>query len=276
MAFQVLGLGGETHGEGGLRPARDLGQDVGIAHQPQGQRLGLFLDLLPGDFGRAVVGHCGGGDEDVDALDARAHGLVHGLRRLDPHEFDARRGRKGGRAADQHHLGAGLVRGLGQGIAHAARAAVAEKAHRIERLAGRARRHQHPASGEPRRCEGSLERGDDGLRFLHPALAGLAAGERSARRLQDAHAALAQHRDIGPGGRVCPHGRVHGRGHHHRGAGGQAQGGEQVVGQPGRHPRQEVGRGRGDEQQVRPPGEFDVRHGGLGLRVEQLAAHRIP
>ena len=57
-------------------------------------------------------------------------------------------------------------------------------------------------------------------------------------------AALREHAAVVPGGRVAPHGLVHGRRHQDRGVGRQAQRGEQVVGQPVRESCDEIRAGR--------------------------------
>ena len=66
------------------------------------------------------------------------------------------------------------------------------------------------------------------------------------------------------------------RGDRHRGAGGQAQGGEQVVAVAVGQAGEEIRRGRSDQHQVRPAGQLDVAHGGLGARVQQIGVHRVP
>ena len=61
----------------------------------------------------------------------------------------AMRGRmQGRRPADENHLCAAAVRGLGQRVAHLAAGAVAEEADRVESLARAARGDQHHFAGQ--------------------------------------------------------------------------------------------------------------------------------
>jgi len=67
-----------------------------------------------------------------------------------------------------------------------------------------------------------------------------------------------QRGDVGLGGRVSPHLDVHRRSQQRGAAGGQRQGGEQVVGQAVGQLGQRVGGSRGDDQQVGGLGQADV------------------
>ena len=102
--------------------------------------------------------------------------------------------------------------------------------------------------------------------------AGLAAGAGA----EDMDALLLQDQLVLLGRLIRPHLLVHGRGDRHRGAGGQAQGGEQVVAVAVGQAGEEIRRGRSDRHQVRPAGQLDVAHGGLGARVQQIGVHRVP
>ena len=95
--------------------------------------------------GRPVVGDGGGHQHDVGVGGAgeRLALQVGGGRRLD----DGAAGRAHGGVAEQRrHLGAAQQRRVGERDAHAAARAVAEEAHRVERLARAAGRDQHAAA----------------------------------------------------------------------------------------------------------------------------------
>ena len=80
---------------------------------------------------------------------------------------------------------------------------------------------------------------------------------------------------VGLGGRVAPHGLVHGRGDGDGGVGGQYQGGQQVIGDALGQACDQVGGGRRDQHQVGPFGQLDMAHGGFSCRVEQVQVNRV-
>jgi hypothetical protein len=87
--------------------------------------------------------------------------------------------------------------------------------------------------------------------------------------------AALQELSVGLGGRVAPHGLVHGRGDGDGSVGGQDQGGQQVIGDALRQAGDQVGSGRGDQHQIGPFGQFDMAHGGFGGRVQQIQVNRV-
>ena len=98
-----------------------------------------LLDLLVRRIGDAPVGDGGGEDGDV-AGQLLFAGVSICTARFDRHHLHARRHRQDDRARDQHRLGAQRHGRLGDGIALLARGMVGDVAHRIDRLARRARR----------------------------------------------------------------------------------------------------------------------------------------
>src|SRR5690606_20377501 len=109
---------------------------------------------------------------------------------------------------------------------------------RVQVLVGRAGGNHHleppqqaPRGGRGRGRGGTAgQRGDDRVGLGQAPGAGFALGQRTVVRADHLHAARAQQLDVGDGGRVLPHAVVHRRGHRQRRLGGQAQGGDQVVG----------------------------------------------
>ena len=163
---------------------------------------------------------------------------------------------------DQGHRGAAGDGGAGEGVPLLAGGAVAEEAHRVERLPGAAGGdHDLPAGQVERRRRASSA----------SATAKISAGSGS-RPLpvsapvsrptagSSTTAAPAQRRDVGHGGRVLPHLGVHRRREDHRAARGEQRVGEQVVGQAVRGLGQQVGGGRRDHDEVGRLADPDVRH----------------
>ena len=278
MLLELLGLGSEADGERpSLRQRGDRGQHVGALHQVQVQRRRLLLDLLPGGLLRAIVGHRGGADVDVRLRGARQRRLVHLGRGLDVDAFHAWWRRDLHRPGNQRYPGTSLGRGLCHSEAHLAGAAVADEPHRIDGLARRACRHQHAPAGQRavRHAGQGDQRRDDLRRFAHAARAALAAGLRALGGADEAQAARGEQRTVVTRRRMRPHDMVHGRRQQQWCAGRQAQGGQQVGGEAGGEFGHHIRRGRGDDHEVRPARELDVAHGGLGLRVPEVLAHRL-
>ena len=160
VAVGVAGLGGEADHDlaGGPGRGDQLGEDVGVAHQRDRVRARRpsFLILVSARRGRPEVGDRGGHHDHVGAGGrARARRRAARRRVADPHDVDA--GRVGQRdvGGDQRDLGAAGGRGRRQRVALPAGRAVAEEAHRVERLAGaagaRRRRAGRPGRGAARR-----------------------------------------------------------------------------------------------------------------------------
>ena len=160
------------------------------------------------------------------------------------------------------HLGAAAAGGLGDRPPHAAARAVADVAHRVDRLAG-ARRRSPARAGRP----------------ASPAAApGAPRPRRRSRRARPAAPRRPRRRRAGPSPAATtwtpratqrrevvrpwpgagPHARVHGRGDHHRPVEGEVDRAEQPVAEARGHPGDRVGRGRRDQQQVGAAGQLEV------------------
>ena len=152
---------------------------------------------------------------------------------------------------------------------------VGEEAHRVERLPRRAGGDEDIDALEGAAAEPGRDPGRDRLGLQHPARPHLAARLVAFTGTQHRHTPVEQRQHVRPGRARVPHLPVHRRREHQRRGRRQAQGGEEIVGEPVGEPREHVGGGRRDEHQICPPGELDVAHPGLGLLVEQLAVHRV-
>ena len=100
----------------------------------------------------AIVGH-GGGHEQHDRRSGRASSTASRicLAVSTGNQLGAK-GRRLARCADERHLGAQVAGSVGQGVAHLARRAVAQKADRVQRLARAAGGDHDPPPGQrPRR-----------------------------------------------------------------------------------------------------------------------------
>ena len=214
MLHQVLGLGGKAHTVGGIVPAGDGGQDVGVLDQRDRghasrrcvfrscecrrvvavsradgrmrldeRRLdGGFLDLLRGFLGRSPVSHGGHGDEAVDA-DGRSRqiqlggdSIQHLPGTLHADEAHAGRSRQLGGPADQRDRSAGAAAGLGQGIAHLAGGLIGDAAHRVDGLVGGTGREQDALALQQLGREEGVQLLDQVQRLQHAAGAHFAAG----------------------------------------------------------------------------------------------------
>ena len=250
----VVSFGGEADRE---RPVRTqcghLRQNVGIAHQLQRQRVMGFLDFLLRRAGGAIIGDGGGGDENVRSLGSRHDRLVHFDRTIHVDSFDTGWGLEIDRTADQDHPRARHRRRPGHGEAHFPAAVVADEAHRIERLAGRAGGNQHGQSLQVMKRERRGRRIRDGRfrvdfghalpsteqfddvttqfhRLQHPPSADFATSLFADSRPPDVYAAPRQQPTVVLGRDVLPHQPIHRRRHRNRLVGGQTQRAEQIVG----------------------------------------------
>src|SRR3954454_946945 len=182
-------LGGEAD-EGLVRPAggRERGDDVVCALQREGERLApVLLQLRLRRLGRAVVGDRGGHEQDVGARElglARLLELGGGGDVDVAHAGVALQADVGG---DHGDVGAERGRLLGEREAHPARAAVADEAHRVDRLTRAARGDEHAQADEmtvrvrQRRLDGAQQVG----RLGEAADAPLALGpERAGARVE--------------------------------------------------------------------------------------------
>ena len=248
----------------------ELVEDVGVALEHERELPFLLLDLVRCDDLWPVVGDGGRLDDDVRRLVLLEHGFAHLPRRLDAHDAHAFGHRQGARAGDEHDFGAAARGLLRDGVAHAARRAVAEVAHGVERLDRPAGGHEDLATGE---ClplgEERHERLHDGGGLRQAALALYAAGEHAARGLDDVPAPCGEVAQVAlrHGGFV--HVRVHrGRGEYRCLC--REQGRRQhVVGNARRGLGDDVGRRRRDQHGVGKCGERDV----LDVVVRYLGPH---
>ena len=163
-------------------------------------------------------------------------------------------------------------------IALLAGAAVADETHRVDRLAGAAGGHQHPAAREVVgqrvvALQQQLGQRGDLLGLGQPAGAAVRAGEPSGGGFEHDRAAAAQRGDVVHGGRVQPHLGVHRRREQHRTSRGEQRGGQQIVGPAVHGAGQQVSGGGRDHDQVGLLAERDVRH--LGDVVEDAGVHRL-
>ena len=182
------------------------------------------------------------------------------------------------RPADENHLCAAALRGLGQRVAHLAAGAVAEKAHRVQRLARASGGHQHNLAGQiVAAAQRAEHRVGNRLRLSHAPRAHHAAGQLARARLDHAHAALAQDFKIGLGRRMLPHIHVHRRSHQHRRSGRQIHRGQKIVGDAVGKLGQNVGRGRRDHQRIGPLRLADVLDARIRTRRRRCrpSSHRL-
>jgi hypothetical protein len=204
-----------------------------------------------------------------------AHRGVHRARVDHRDHLDAERRRERHWTLDQRHLGAAQPGRAGDGVAHPARRAVADEAHRIERLVGRPGGDHERAAGEVLRREDEAGRLDDVGRLGQPPGPGPAAGEEAVARPDHLRPdGVDQAADVRLGERVAPHVDVHRRGEQERRPGREEDGGHRVVRHAGGHAGEEVGRGGGDDHQIGAIGHPDVPDLGLLTQVEEVGQDR--
>ncbi|MNX67469.1 hypothetical protein D3C86_986000 [compost metagenome] len=235
----------------------------------------VFLEFLRGNDFRTVVRDRSRGDEHIAGDRGFARGEhVAGADYVDAR--DAIRGRQVHWAADQGDSGAGFYRGFGQGEAHFAGAVVGDVAHRVDVFLGRAGGNHHVFAGQRLTLEAVRRELREVGGFEHAPQANVAAGLAPGGRTEDFQVAAFKGLQVGLGGRVAPHGLVHGWGDGDHRIGGQHQCGQQIIGNALGQTRDQVRSGRGDQYQIGPFGQFDVAHGGFGRRVQQVQVHRVP
>ena len=175
----------------------------------------------------------------------------------------AARGGQAHRAGHQADLGAGFVRGPGQGKTHLAAGQIGDAAHRVDSLVRGPGGDQHAPTGQHL----GLKKRDQILEQLlgleHAAVAGLAAGLVALTHAQHGGAVLAQLGHVTHRGRMGPHFAVHGRcqqqGHRFLGA-RQAHQAQEVVSAAMQQLGHEVGAGGRHQNRVGFAAEVDVRH----------------
>src|ERR1039458_3848528 len=216
-------------------------------------------ELFRSDGGHAEVGYGGGADDHGRVGQVLHDGGAHlrGAGDGDEGAAGGRRERSGG--GDKDDLRAALAGGFGEGVAHLAAGAVAEKADGVDGLAGASGGDEDGLAVKVL-CGRGLQGGEhglgDGVDVGEAAGAGHAAGEVAAAGFYDGDAAGLKYRDIRTCRRVVPHVHVHRGGDDDRSGGGKKHGGEEVVGEAVGHLGEDVGGG----------GRDDDRVGGLGLR----------
>ena len=173
----------------------------------------------------------------------------------------ARRAREADVGGDDGHLGAERGGLLGQREAHAPGAAVADEAHRVDRLARTAGGDEHlqAVPGAPARRDDGLDGGQQVRRLGQAPDAPLVPGaQRAGAGVDDDHAALAQEREVGLRGRVLVHVVVHRRRDEDGAGGGQRGRGQQVVGQAVGQLGDRVGGRRRDQEGVGVADQLEV------------------
>lgn len=118
----------------GAAPSAQCGQDIGIAGQLDGHAGGraAFLDFLPSQSGRTVIGDRGGHDDDVRGAGGAQAGAIHLTRGDHLLYVDAARHAQCGRATHERDVRTVRVRHARQCVAELARRTVRHKSHRID------------------------------------------------------------------------------------------------------------------------------------------------
>ena len=106
---------------------------------------------------------------------------------------------------------------------------------------------------------------DDGFRLGQPAVPDHATSERAFVRRHNPYPATFQNLHVGPRGRMLPHIDVHRRSNNDRRAGGQKQGGQEVVGQAVSELCQDVRGRRRHDQGFGGLGFPNVLNGGVEI-----------
>ncbi len=167
------------------------------------------------------------------------------------HRLHARRIGLSRRPRDQGRGRAQPRQGGRDRVALLARGAVADEAHRIDRLVGRPARHQRAPPRERRlRPEILLNGADDLHRLGHAPEAAFVLGERARIGPDPPHAARFQGFHVRDGGIVAPHAVVHRGGHQHRLVGGEQHRRGEIVGDALRHFGEDIRRRRGHDEQI--------------------------
>jgi hypothetical protein len=163
----------------------------------------------------------------------------------------------------QGHFGACLGSGTCHRESHLARRQVGEAAHRVDRLVGRPRGHEHLAPGEHLGLELRDHRVAQLRRLEHATVADLAAGLVAGCGPEQRRPVAHDLRDVAVRGGVGPHLAVHRRGHEQRAAldgARQAQQRKQFVGVALRQLGDEVRARGGHDHRVGLACQVDVRH----------------
>ncbi len=224
----------------------------------------MFFDFLQRRFSGAVVGHGGGGNKDV-----AGHGSMHGLAHLQGRFYADAPNTLGsgqvGHAANEHHFSASIAGGCRDGVAHAPGAAVADKAHWVERFTGGSGGNDHALAVERLclRSKDCVELSTKLHRLQHASYPDFTAGLLAGGWAENARPALDECLHIGLGGGVRPHDPIHGRSEQQWCFAGQTKRAQQVIGHASGEARHHVGAGRGDKNSVCPARQFDMPHGGF-------------
>ena len=157
-----------------------------------------------------------------------------------------------------------------------ARRVIGDVAHRIDRLARRARGHKRAltlegAAGRQHRRDG----GHDLRRLRHAAGAVFVAGHRAIVGTDEGDAALLQGLDVGHGRGMRPHADVHRGCDQYRLVGGEQHGRGKIVGHTRRHARQNIGRSRRDHEKIGVARQLDVAHLALVAEREHVGVDLV-
>ena len=197
---------------------------------------------------------------------SRRRGQGRGVHLLGGRHVDAAhvaRRRERDRAGDQRDVGAGLGGGAGDREAHLAARAVAEAAHRIDRLERRPGGDEDAPAGEQLGLEERDHLGEQLVGLEHPAVAEFAARLVAVARAEHGRAVGGELGEVALRRRMGPHLAVHRRRDQQRAAldrPRQAEQREQIVGAAMQQLGDEVGARRCDQHRVGLAREVDVRH----------------
>jgi hypothetical protein len=262
VLLDVGRLGREPDREGTTFERRNRGEDVRRLREMQIERITGLFDLLGRATARRVVGDRRGTDVDVGRSDHRVHRRVNLRGRLDVDALHTQGCRQVDGARHEGHLRTGGPRRLGDRKAHLSGTAVADEAHRIERLPRGACGDHNMRPGERLHSFAARQHARrDVLRLEHSTGAILATRLLADGGTQHLHAARNERRDVRTSGGGGPHLLVHRRGDRDRCPRRKTRGGQEIVGEPMRKPRQKGGAGRRDEDEICPASELDMAHG---------------
>ena len=154
---------------------------------------------------------------------------------------------------------------------------VAEEAHRVDGLIGRAAGDEHPQAGEragPGRVQDFGNGGHDLRHLGHPAGAAFALRQRAVIGADEAHTVGFQPRAIARRRGMVPHPRVHRGRREHWLVGGEQRRGRQIVRDAVRHLRHDVGGRRRHHHDIGLLPQPDVGDVALGGQRERVGEGR--
>ena len=258
--LQVLAFGGKTHAERRIAPAGDVGEDVRVGRQFQGQDVCVFLDFLFAGVEHVVIGHGGNTDEDVRIVNDRLNAGHHFSGADDGDEGAAHRWFQAGLARNKRDIGASIERSARYRIAHLAGAGIGNAAHGVDGLIGWAGGNDNFQTGEQFCLKAAVQGIKQVVGFEHAAKADFATGLFTAVRAKQGDAVFAQLSGVALGGRRFPHLPVHGWRQQQRAVACQAQGGQQVVSTAMRQLGKEVSRSGRYQNEIGAARQVNVGH----------------